>query len=95
MLQWRTVTPSNDPKFMVDGYVLAAAYVPGTQSRFLVEEVRCRVRDAVDGQLYSSTTYRVRDAATVSDADVAAGKSSRVVYRSDDMDLCVKFAKEA
>lgn len=92
MLEWRTVTSANDPKYLVRGTVLSSAYVPNCRKRFLIEEVRSQEWDAVDNRHYSSTAYRLRDAETITDADVRSGKSSEIVFRSDDLDLCLSRA---
>ena len=87
-LDWRSVTSSRDAKFGVKGTVLAAAFF-GRNHRFLIEEVR-----SLDADGFWSTTYRARDAQTVSDAQVAAGKMSEVVTRSDDLREVIEFCRE-
>jgi hypothetical protein len=88
-LEWHTVTPSHSPKFMVKGTELNQATVPGTLSRFVVVEVR-----AYDADRMATTFYQVRDAETVSDADVAAGRRPLVVYYGPDVDAAVAWAIE-
>lgn len=75
-LDWRTVTPSNDRKFMVKGAVLARAFAPNCHLRFMLEEIR-----AYDTDGNADRSYRVRDAATVSDVQVREGKESLIVFR--------------
>ncbi len=77
-VDWRTVRDHRDPKFMVKGYVLAVADYPGSQYRFLVEEVRAMNADRSMG-----IQYRIRDAHTVSDAELLTGKRSEVVATVD------------
>lgn len=85
-LSWRSVEPSHSQRFLVKGTVLAVAYVPGTLSRFLIEEVRTREADG-----FAGTTYRLRDAEKVSDADVRRGVYSPVVFQGD-LDACLSEA---
>lgn len=88
-LVWRSAEPSNSPRYLVKGTVLATAYA-GRHRRFLIEEVRTREADG-----FAGCSWRVRDAEAVSDAEVRAGKFSPVVFRGD-LDECVSFigAKE-
>lgn len=87
MLNWITVTPSHEPAFGVRGTVLSRAVVPGTLSRFVVAEVRTHTAQGPD------RVYHLEDAATVTDADVAAGKRPRVVGRFDTPEGAVEAAK--
>lgn len=88
MLSWRTITPSNNPKFTVKGTELAQAIVPGTNSRFAIVEVR-----TIDADRFLSVTYYVRDAKTVSDAEVRDGIKPKIVFRGD-LDECLKVATD-
>lgn len=81
MLEWRTL-PYDPGKYFVVGTELAAAYVPGTLSRFAIYETRGHPYDGHAGDVY----YAVRDAYTVSDAQVRAGKRAKVVARFDSYD---------
>lgn len=65
---WRVMLTSQDRRFMVKGFALAATLY-GPASRFCVFEVRT----FEDG--HAGVRYRVHDAHAISDADVAAGKS--------------------
>lgn len=85
-LCWRVVLGRDDPKYMVKGHVLATAFAPGTHSRFMIEEVRRMNADRSMG-----VAYRVRDAATVSDAEVRDGKMSKVVFYADTIDDCLSW----
>lgn len=58
--------------------------MPSNDRRFAICETR-----TWDGQ-HSGTTYRVRDAHTVSDADVSAGITARVAFEGD-YDACIAF----
>jgi len=80
MYQWRNVTPSNDPRFLVNGTELNNAIVPGTLSRFQLCETRTydRLTRTHDRQ------YVIRDAATVTDEQVREGKRSAIVARFPD-----------
>lgn len=73
-LDWRTVTPSREPRYMVKGTVLNSALY-GEHSRFLIEEVRAYP----NGYQEPDVTYRVRDALTVSDAMIRDGIGSKSV----------------
>lgn len=88
-LYWRVVLDPNDSKYMVKGHVLSTAFVPETNSRFMIEEVRCMYADRTMG-----VNYRVRDAATVSDAEVRDGKMSKVVFYADTIDDCLSWVDE-
>lgn len=90
-LQWQSRwTPALDAKWLVKGTVLTTAYVPGTHHRFLLEEVR-----ALEADGSHTVLYRLRDAATVSDADVRAGRYSKPVCHSYDLDECLRFALDS
>ena len=67
-MDWRIITPSNSPKYMVKGTELNQAIVPGYQSRYALVEVR-----TYDANRQADRGYSVRDAATVSDEDVRNG----------------------
>lgn len=73
-LDWRTVTPSREPRYMVKGTVLNSALY-GQHSRFLIEEVRAYP----NGYNEPDVAYRVRDALTVSDTDTRNGIASKSV----------------
>jgi|SRR6185437_868627 len=79
MLTWRSVTPSNSPRFMVKGAELNNAIVPGTLSRYQICETR-----SYDVDRHADRRYAIRDAATVSDVQVRAGKRSEIVRWFDD-----------
>lgn len=85
MLNWKTKTPSTSGQFLVKGAVLSTAKF-GPHGRFLVEEAR-----AYDADGNADREYRVRDASTVSDADIRAGKPSQIVSRTSDYDELLAF----
>jgi hypothetical protein len=74
ILSWRGLPYSRDA-FLTKGTELAFAYVPGTLSRFAIYETR----GGRDEHGYPTLVYRLRDSATVSDADLRAGKRPSVV----------------
>lgn len=80
-LNWRTVTDSRSSAFFVKHTRLAVALC--YQSRFAIYETRGPAN--ADGSY--DDYYQVADAATVSDADIKAGKSPKVVFRSVGLDL--------
>lgn len=86
MLNWQTITPSSSPRFLIRGTEMAAALC-GHWNRFQIVETR-----TYDGQ-HSGTRYDVRDAATVSDADVKAGKRPAIVAWFDNPDDAVIFCQ--
>lgn len=85
MLNWTSLVSSRDQKFLVKGTELACAIVPNHHSRFALYEVR-RYVTGDNGKWWSDVGYRIRDAATVSDADLKNGKRPRVVFEAEGMD---------
>lgn len=79
-MDWRTITTSRSPKFLVKGTELADALY-GPNNRFLIVETR-----ALDEEGHPTVVYRVRDAATVSDWDIKNGNYSRVVATLDTLE---------
>lgn len=73
-MNWRPITPSNSPKYMVKGTELNQAIVPGHQSRYALVEVR-----TYDKEGHADRGYSVRDAATVTDEDVKNGKKPKQI----------------
>lgn len=72
-LFWRSL-PYRQQRFFVRGTELSAAIVPGTLSRFAIYETRCH-----DAAGMPDRYYRVRDAETVTDDEIRAGKQARIV----------------
>lgn len=91
---WRPVTPYNSPKFMVKGTELNTMLVPGTLSRFQICEIR-----SYDAEWHADRRYAVRDAATVTDAQVREGKRPAIVGWFDDelaaLEWCAARCPEA
>lgn len=85
MLNWRNVTPSNSPKFLVKGTELNAALC-GPLSRFQICELR-----AYDAEGCADRSYVVRDAQTVNDADIREGKRPAVVAHFADEYDAISF----
>jgi hypothetical protein len=86
MLRWRTVTHSNDARFLVKGTELNVAIVPGTCSRFQICEVRSRDADGNPDRI-----YHVRDAHTVTDAQVLERVRPSIVQSFGDFDNAVSW----
>ena len=86
-LEWRTL-PYDSSKYFVVGTEIAAAYVPGTLSRFAIVETRGYPRLNGPGDVY----YVVRDAATVSDDDVRSEKRAKIVARFDNYDEAIEWS---
>lgn len=87
-LSWRSVYAPD--KFLVKGTELSVALVPGTQSRFQVCEVRSYGADRQPDRV-----YYLRDANTVTDAEVAAGVRPKVVGRFTDEEAACLAALDA
>lgn len=91
MLNWRVLVSSYDPSYTVKGTELAVAFVKG--SRFAIYEVRAlEPAPAGSPNRYElSLRYRVRDALTVSDAEVRLGTRPRIVFEDWDLDKVLEF----
>lgn len=89
MLNWKFITPSNSPKFMVNGTELNQALC-GNNSRFAIVEVR-----AYDASMNADRRYVVRDAATVSDAEIKAGIRPKIVANFNYEDEAINYCKLA
>lgn len=76
MLQWRTLTPSTSRAADIKGAELAAAIIPGALSRFQLIAIR-----AYDAERMPDQVYMVRDADTVTDAQVREGVRPAIVWR--------------
>jgi hypothetical protein len=71
--EWRNVTKSNDPKFLVKGTELNTK-VCGRLSRYQL----CEIRSYEDNG-FPDRIYYVRDAHTISDADIRDGVRPKIV----------------
>ena len=87
-LNWRSLCPSHSPKFLVKGTELSFA-ICGPLSRFAVYEVR-----SYDAERNADRQYVIRDAETVSDADLKAGKRPAIVARFDGLDEVEQFLED-
>lgn len=87
-MEWRSITPSNSPKYMVKGTELNQAIVPDCMSRFALVEVR-----TYDAEGNADRGYSIRDAHTVTDADVAAGKKPKQIAFFNFEDDAINFIK--
>jgi len=85
---WRTVTPSREPSFMVRGTELSVAIVPGFNSRFQLCEIRT-VSRGDDGMEYDRE-YVVRDADTVTDADVREKIRPKIIGKFPTLDAALE-----
>ncbi len=85
-LNWRNVTPSNSPKFLVRGTELNVALC-GHLSRFQICETRSydRVSREYD------RIYVVRDAHAINDENVRSGKRPPIVARFATLDEAEAF----
>lgn len=88
VLHWTTILSSSDPKFLVKGHELSQALY-GPNSRFAIIEVRTYDKDRFGG-----VRYRVRDAVTVSDADVRKGKRPAIVHECPTLDQAVAWCDQ-
>jgi hypothetical protein len=84
-LEWRNVTPSNSQRFLVAGTELNVALF-GEHKRYQICEIR-----AYDAEGFADRVYAVRDAYTVSDAQVREGIRSKVVARKATLDEAIAF----
>lgn len=89
MINWRTVTQTNDRRFLVKGAELSVALVPGTHSRFQLCEIRC-----YDKEGFADRRYAVRDAATVTDEQIREGKRSEIVAWHETLDDAVAWCQK-
>ena len=87
-LEWASVTSSRDSRFMVKGVELANAIVPETLCRFQVCEHR-----AYTAQREPDVIYRVRDAETVSDAQVRDGIRPAIVQSFKTLESALDWCK--
>jgi hypothetical protein len=85
---WRSLMDSRDPKFLVKGSELSQTIVPHTQSRFAIVETRCIESD---GQL--GVMYRVRDADTVTDAQIKEGKRPAIVHHTNTFEGAMEWVQ--
>lgn len=89
MLNWKS-TNYDQSKFFHKGTELAVALCGG-YSRFQICETRIMTNDT---EYPYDLDYRVRDAATVSDAEVREGKRPEVVASFSDLDEAIAFCME-
>ena len=74
ILNWRNL-PYAKADFFTKGTEFAQAIVPDTFSRFAI----CEARGGRDNEGNPTLVYRLRDAHTVNDADIRAGKRPAIV----------------
>lgn len=84
-MNWRTVTPSNSPKFLVKGTELNVTLY-GQQSRYQICEIR-----SYDADGFADRNYLLRDAHTVTDAQVRDGVRPAIVGRFDTLEEIETF----
>lgn len=89
MMHWRTITPHSSSQFLTKGAELAVAIVPNTSHRFMLCEVRTIQR--VGCEVEFDREYCVRDAASISDADVRNGVRPHIVARFDEPDAALAY----
>jgi hypothetical protein len=85
MLNWKTVTGAANPKFLVKGTELSVTLC-GEHSRFQICEIRC-----LDADGNPDRRYAIRDAETVSDADVRAKIRPKIVAWLARVDEAIAF----
>lgn len=81
---WRTLIPSREPAHMVRGSEIEMSIPDGQHFRFAIYAVRTTewIKDAghwAGGYVSADCRYRIRDAATVTDAQVAANVRPSIV----------------
>ena len=87
-LNWKSITPSNSPKFMVTGTELNQAIVPGFNGRYAIVEVR-----RYDEDRHADRGYSIRDAETISDEDIRNGKKPKQIAYFKYEDDAINFIK--
>lgn len=87
-LNWDTITPATSPRFMVKGAELNYAML-GQDMRFCVYEVRC-----YDADRNADRRYVLRDADTVHDADIQAGRRPAIVLETDSLEEALAYVQE-
>ena len=97
MANWRTLINSREPAYMIKGSELECIKPDGFMSRFMIYAVRSYTRNPdwwpgsiTEPRLHADMRYRVRDADTVSDADVRAGKRPAIVGEFATFDEAMK-----
>lgn len=93
MLNWRTICGSNDPRHLVKGTEIEVCYPAGYHNRFALYSVRTVSREG--DHTVHDMRYRVRDAGTVSDAQVREGKRPDIVCEVDRLDDALAYCREA
>ncbi len=88
-LQWTTVTDSRSSKFFVKNTELATALVR-PRCRYQICEMRTYDPSA---EWPYGERYEVRDAHSVSDADIKAGVRPHIVFRASTFDEIVAFCE--
>lgn len=99
MFNWYTITHSRHPSYEKNGTELEASIVPGTRSRFQITSIRKSrwVKDEMminNGYIELDCRYVVRDAETVSDYQVRAGRRPKIVFECDTLDEAIAFCHE-
>ena len=95
---WRSIVPSNDPRHLKRGTEIELSCPMGEPyyGRFAIYTVRQSryVKDAkaIDGGYVEyDVTYRVRDAGSVSDAQVRAGERPAIAFEGATLDTAEAF----
>lgn len=87
---WRTVTHSQSDRFLIRGTELSVMIVPDTMHRFQL----CEMRTYDRGEAFPhGRNYVVRDAATVTDAQVREGVRPAIVARFPDELAAIEWCK--
>jgi hypothetical protein len=92
MLRWHSRIGENHRLFMVEGTELACAVVPNTSHRFVLCELRTFVRE--NDHLVPDRIIAIRDAASVSDAEVAKRIRPRIVARFAGVDDALAYCRK-
>lgn len=87
MLNWRNVTPSNSPKFLVTGTELNCAFA-GKWCRYQICELRSYGKDG-----FADRTYVVRDAHANTDEAIRLGIRSPIVARYATLDEAEAYCR--
>ena len=88
MLNWRTITSSNNPDFLTKGTEVSVALC-GAHSRFQICEIR-----SYDKNNNPGFSYFVRDAQTVSLKQVREGIRPAIVEKFSDLEKAILFCEK-
>jgi len=92
MFWWRTLCRDSDPKYLVRGTEIDCTFY-GPMHRFMIYSVRALVPapEWSDNRFELDFEYHVRDAESISDAQVKAGERPKVVARFKTLEEATRY----